>query len=143
MKYIGILWIGVIVLLTGCKEVTVGYLDTDFAEYVPDSLVVKAILNPDLPADMNRMELKMPWQGTEIEGIEGTFPIFYRIADVKGVSGRTVPEEIARQFRISGKGRIEIGWDHTLPVGTYQVSLEVKNEGYDRIVPDLFRVIVE
>lgn len=138
-----VLVVTVVVGVVGCREVTVGYLNTEFAEYGPDSLVVKQVLDPGDPADQKRMEQEMPWQSAGVEGIQGTFPMYYRIAGVYGGTGEALPVEIAGQFHVAGKGKIEIGWDHTLPVGVYQIDLEVSNEGYTRVIGKIFRVIVE
>lgn len=143
MKYIVIILTVIVASFIGCREVTVGYLDTDFAEYVPDSLVVKAVLNPDDPKDKNRIDLKMPWQGMEIDGVQGTFPIFYKIAAVHDDKGNTVSGGLREQFLLAGKGRVQVAWNHTLPVGIYRIDLEISNEGYDRIIKDIFWIIVK
>lgn len=60
-----ILFIGLVVCLYGCDKTAVGYLKTDNAVYTPDSLVVKAILDPIV--DQKQIEKEMPYQSGEIQ----------------------------------------------------------------------------
>lgn len=41
-----ILLVFVFISMMGCQDVTVGYLMTSNATYTPDSMVVKAVLDP-------------------------------------------------------------------------------------------------
>lgn len=121
-----------------CQDVTVGYLMTTNAAYTPDSLVVKAVLDP--VEDARQIKFEIPWQSTSIEGVQGTFPMHYSIKSITCDNGHP---EAASQFTVARKGVIELPWNHTVPPGRYVISLEVSNEGYTRLLDSVFTVIVK
>lgn len=129
---------GILLLFFRCHHVTVGYLETENAVYIPDSMVVKSSL--DAVEDENRIKFEIPWQSTSIEGIQGTMPIRYAITKIEGENN--LPE-ISGQFRMVRKGVIELPWDHTVPPGRYIVSIEIFNEGYTHRLDSVYTVIVE
>lgn len=121
-----------------CQDVKVGYLETENAQYQPDSMVIKSVL--DTSEDSLQIRYQIPWQSTSIEGIQGTMPIHYAIENIN--QGAVTPE-IKNQFHIVRKGIIEIPYDHTLPPGKYIIDLRVYNEGYSYILPSIYTVIVQ
>lgn len=135
--YITIAYI-IAICLSGCHDVTVGYLDTSNASYTPDSLVITRL--DVTTADSVILNNHIPWQSPTIEGIDGTSPITYRIVKVSGLG---VSDRSITQFAIVRKGVIEIAPNHTLPIGEYFIDVEVSNEGYAMILPNIFKVIIE
>lgn len=129
---------GILLLSFRCHHVTVGYLETENAVYIPDSMVVKSLL--DTVEDGDRIKFEIPWQSTSIEGIQGTMPIRYAITKVEGENN--LPE-ISGQFRMVRKGVIELPWDHTVPPGRYVISIRISNEGYTHDLDSIYTVIVE
>lgn len=132
-----ILFIGFVVCLYGCDKTAVGYLKTDNAVYTPDSLVVKAILDPIV--DQKQIEKEMPYQSGEIQQVSGTDPKKYSLNAVYADNGFIGAEQ---QIRIVQKGKIQIEYNHTLPVGIYVLDIEVRNEGYTQVLKSVFKVIV-
>lgn len=124
-----------LVIQAGCHDVTVGYLETRDAVYQPDSMIVKANLDPD--EDARQIEFQIPWQSTSIEGILGTAPVRYSILSVESDH-----PEVAGQFTMQGKGIIELPWNHTVPPGRYVVNIRVQNEGYTVDLDSIYTVIV-
>ena len=55
-------------LQTGCQDRTVGFLDIRHAAYAPDSMIVKAGLDPD--DDAYQIKFKIPWQSGEVHDSE-------------------------------------------------------------------------
>lgn len=124
-----------LVIQAGCHDVTVGYLETRDAVYQPDSMIVKANLDPD--EDARQIEFQIPWQSTSIEGILGTASVRYSILSVESDH-----PEVAGQFTMQGKGIIELPWNHTVPPGRYVVNIRVQNEGYTVDLDSIYTVIV-
>lgn len=130
--------IGLVACLQGCDKTAVGYLKTDNAVYTPDSLVVKAVL--DVVEDAEQIEKEMPYQSGEIQQVSGTDPKEYLLNAVHTDNGFIGAEQ---QIRIVQKGKIQIEYNHTLPVGIYVLDIEVRNEGHAQILKSVFRVIVQ
>ena len=63
-----------------CDKTTVGYLFADNLTYTPDSIVVKAVLDP--VEDEEQIDKEIPWQSVALEGVQGTSPINYAIENV-------------------------------------------------------------
>lgn len=80
-----ILLVFVFISMMGCQDVTVGYLMTSNATYTPDSMVVKAVLDP--VEDERQIKFEIPWQSAPIEGVQGTFPMVYSIKSVASDNG--------------------------------------------------------
>ena len=135
MREVYVLILGLL-LLTGCHDVTVGYLETRDAVYQPDSMIVKAELDPDL--DARQIEFEIPWQSTSIEGVQGTAPIRYSIKSINSDHPKVVD-----QFTMQGKGIIELPWNHTVPPGRYVINIRVENEGYTVDLDSIYTVIVK
>ena len=137
MREVYVLILGVILLIvTGCQDITVGYLETRDAVYAPDSMIVKSVLDP--VEDARQIEFEIPWQSTSIEGILGTAPIRYSIKNIASEH-----PEATSQFSMQGAGIIKLPWNHTVPPGRYVFDVEVSNEGYHVVLERIFTVIVE
>lgn len=137
MKEVYVLILGLLLLMqAGCHDVTVGYLETRDAVYQPDSMIIKAVLDP--VEDARQIEFEIPWQSTSIEGILGTAPIRYSIKNITC----DYPEATS-QFSMQGAGIIKLPWNHTVPPGRYVFDVEVSNEGYNVVLERIFTVIVE
>lgn len=128
----------VIVSVVCCQDITVGYLMTTNAAYTPDTMVVKAVLDP--VEDARQIKFEIPWQSVSIEGVQGTSPMVFSIKSVACDNGHP---EAASQFTVARKGVIELPWNHTVPPGRYVFTLEVSNEGYTRALDSIFTVIVK
>ena len=122
----------------GCDKTTVGYLFTDNLSYTPDTLEVKAILDPE--EDEEQISGEIPWQGVPLEGVQGTAPISYEIASVQTTDGNP---EAGKQFQMVRKGVIELPWNHTVPPGRYVIGIRVSNEGRSVVKDSVFSVIVK
>ena len=137
MREVYVLILGVILLIvTGCQDITVGYLETRDAVYAPDSMIVKSVLDP--VGDARQIEFEIPWQSTSIEGILGTAPIRYSIKNIASEH-----PDATSQFSMQGAGIIKLPWNHTVPPGRYVFDVEVSNEGYNVVLERIFTVIVE
>lgn len=135
MKNILILCVFLVTVAAGCQEITVGYLETVNAIYSPDSMVVKAVLDPDI--DAKRINFKIPWQSTSLEGVLGTDPVLYSI------TGITCDEpDVPGQFSMRGKGIIELPYNHSVPPGRYVFKIRIENEGYAVELDSMYTVIV-
>ena len=136
MKEVFIMMGMMLLIMTGCQDITVGYLETRDAVYAPDSMIVKSVLDP--VEDARQIEFEIPWQSTSIEGILGTAPIRYAIKNIASEH-----PEATSQFSMQGAGIIKLPWNHTVPPGRYVVDVEVANEGYLVVLERIFTVIVE
>lgn len=126
-------------LLNSCEEQE-GFLLTKDAGYTPDSVVFKAMLNPEIADDAKRIKFQIPWQSQGIQGTDGTPPIEYAISridtEVEGVD--------VKQFSINrGSGVIELPYDHTLTAGAYVISLYVSNIWGRVELPSAIKIIIE
>ena len=136
MRKVYIMIFGLFLLIqTRCHDVTIGYLGMRDAVYQPDSMIIKAVLDPD--EDARQIEFQIPWQSTSIEGVEGTAPIRYSIRSVESEH-----PEVAEQFTMQGKAVIELPWNHTVPPGRYVINIRVANEGYTVDLDSMYTVIV-
>lgn len=60
MRKIYMILVGVLLLVgAGCHDITVGYLETRDAVYQPDSMIIKAVLDPD--EDVRQIEFEIPF----------------------------------------------------------------------------------
>ena len=92
-----------------CDDITKGYLETGEAGYVTDTL--RIALAPD-------SRDSIPYQSEKIQGVIGTFPIYYELAALRDDSGREVEAVIASQVEVVLTGVFRIARDHTIPVKT-------------------------
>lgn len=140
MKQIIVILFFFVLALGACHDVTVGYLEAENAQYAPDSMVIR--VEPDPVLDRNRIKYEAPWVSPKIQGVIGTAPIRYRVADVRTLDTGDV-EKMKEISYMDGAGVIYIPLDHDLPVGRYVFSVEVYNDGYSDIRSDIFTVWVE
>ena len=132
-----ILSLFILLLVIGCqKDIAIGYLNVVNALYSPDSLVVKAKLDEE--EDAYQIEHKIPWQSNEIDGVEGTLPIYFQIWSINGGQ-----PEIMNQFTIKPTGVIELPYNHTVPNGRYIIGVKVGNRDHGYTLDSAFTVIVQ
>lgn len=132
----------IIAVIFSCEKQEVGYLRTQDVSYTPDSLVIKARLDPEDANDAKIMKYEIPWQSQEIEGVQGTSPITYAIKSIRTDEGNA-PADIASQFKMVRKGVVQISFDHTIPIGRYSIGITIRN--INRVVDkdSIFTVIVQ
>ena len=158
-------------MLGACQDITPGYLQTEYAGYTMDSMVVKKVLdltppkpNPTFEMYVNygytpeycvqngiyptiggdeykRDKYGWPWTSTPIEGVEGTRPIFVSIKSITTESGDA--ERMWEVLNVSGDGTFSMPVYSDVPVGRYQISLTFTNEGYTQDVNNCFTIIVK
>lgn len=120
-------------VLCSCNDITKGYLEVDYAEYTPDTLYMASD-----PASTD----SVPYQSGKIQGVIGTFPIYYGIEAVKDGTGIEVFAEISSQIRLVLNSMFQIEKNHTIPVGTYTIDLRVWNLGRSFVLPDVYTLVV-
>lgn len=144
MKYILLL-----LLLAGgiasCNQPKIGYLKTDQAEYLIDTLFVYRTLDPD----RSRVEYNMLrtgaewWASNEVSGVLGTAPIAYSIEDVKASDGGDATAFL-KEVKIIGGGRLYYPVnDIKAPNGTYLISVRISNDDHSTLLEDAFRIIIK
>lgn len=133
-------WIIILFLvgLAGCHNPTVGFLQTEHAKYVPDTMVIRKKLDP--VKDAYRIE-GAPWVSPKLQGLAGTAPIKYEIVEVTSAVGNAIL--FRNLLKIRGAGRMELPVKAEIPEGRYVVSVGVSNEGYSGVVERAFTFIVE
>lgn len=144
MKYILLL-----LLLAGgiaaCNQPKIGYLKTDQAEYLIDTLVVYRTLDPERNyIEENMLESGTEWWASnEISGVLGTVPIVYTIEDVKALDGGDAAAFL-KEVKIIGGGRLYYPVnDIKAPNGTYLISVRVSNDDHSAVLEDAFRIIIK
>ena len=91
--------------IAGCNDVEIGYLMTYNAKYVPDSMVVKARLDPENKDDAHREQFQIPWQSVKMEGVQGTMPVRYQIDKI---NNDELDQATRDQFVIKDGGIVEL-----------------------------------
>ena len=137
-KYIVFLLL--VVMAFSCHDVKIGYLETENAVYVPDSLVVDLEWTVE---NYIRWENESDWVSTGIQGVLGTAPITYRITDVKVVGDEGDAEALKSVCTINGGGIFTVPFHHEVPKGEYLLSIEISNVDYDFVKEDIFRIIMK
>lgn len=127
-----------VVSLCGCNEMKVGFLDTRFAKYVPNSMSVKKELDPDYD---DRFETKANWISAQMQGVQGTPTKLFSIHKVKA-SGGGDAEKFLKYTSIRGNGQFDIQFENEIPVGQYVISVKIENESYSSIIEDIYTVNV-
>lgn len=91
-----------------------------------------------------RVQDTIPWTSSPVEGVMGTEPIIYSIARITGEDA-TKTSLFTKYLTIIGGGRFILHWSKTelLPAGRYEISIQVTNEGYSRIIDNVFTFIVK
>lgn len=132
--------------LTACHDMKVGYLQTENASYTPDT--VYAYRNPAEDDNMH-YEKDTPWLSPRIQGVAGTNPINYKYYSVKvkegGDAGLFVQAVQNGEIQVQGAGLILLFPSAVgkLPDGIYTLSIRVYNEDHSDILEDAFTYVVK
>ena len=137
-KYIVFLLL--VIMAFSCHDVKIGYLETENAVYVPDSLVVDLEWTVE---NYVRWENESDWVSTGIQGVLGTAPIIYRITDVKVVGDEGDAGALRSVCTINGGGIFTVPFHHEVPKGEYLLSIEISNGDYHFVKEDIFRIIMK
>lgn len=163
--------ITVFLALQACQDITPGYLQTQFAGYTLDSLVVKKTLDltppkanasftyyverlgrtpewcisqgiyPTIGGEEYKRD-KYGWPWTSTP-IEGVEGTKPIYVDIKSVTTDTGDaDKMLANLRVSGNGTFTLPVYSDVPVGRYRISLTFSNEGYTQDVMDVFTIIV-
>lgn len=135
-----VILIAALFILWGCEKQEIGYLDTTNAEYIPDSVVFKAVLDPDNRQDAQKIKFEVPFQSPSMQKVSGSPVVKYQIHRIDCNNGA---ENGLSQFSIRGKGIIELPYNHTVPIGRYVFSIDVYNEGHRQVLDSVLTVIVQ
>ena len=130
--------------VAACNTMPVGFLRTEGASFSPDTLNVYH--NPH--ASTPRYNDHRPWVSYRIQGVAGTNPINYELADVKASEGGD-----AEKFKaLAQKGLLKVdggmivlmheGVAELPNSGRYTLSLRVYNDGHSQTISDVYTIIV-
>ena len=130
--------------VAACNTMPVGFLRTEGASFSPDTLNVYH--NPH--ASTPRYNDHRPWVSYRIQGVAGTNPINYGLADVKATEGGD-----AEKFKaLAQKGLLKVdggmivlmheGVAELPNSGRYTLSLRVYNDGHSQTISDVYTIIV-
>ena len=130
--------------VAACNTMPVGFLRTEGASFSPDTLNVYH--NPH--ASTLRYNDHRPWVSYRIQGVAGTNPINYELADVKATEGGD-----AEKFKaLAQKGLLKVdggmivlmqeGVAELPNSGRYTLSLRVYNDGHSKTIDDVYTIIV-
>lgn len=130
--------------VAACNTMPVGFLRTEGASFSPDTLNVYH--NPH--ASTPRYNDHRPWVSYRIQGVAGTNPINYELADVKATEGGD-----AEKFKaLAQKGLLKVdggmivlmheGVAELPNSGRYTLSLRVYNDGHSKTIDDVYTIIV-
>ena len=130
--------------VAACNTMPVGFLRTEGASFSPDTLNVYH--NPH--ASTPRYNDHRPWVSYRIQGVAGTIPINYELADVKATEGGD-----AEKFKaLAQKGLLKVdggmivlmheGVAELPNSGRYTLSLRVYNDGHSKTIDDVYTIIV-
>ncbi|MBD8489062.1 hypothetical protein IFO69_09920 [Echinicola sp. CAU 1574] len=128
---------------SGCSDNLVGYLDTENAEYLPNTMTIRKELDPMV--DAIRIQNQAPWVSTKISGVIGTNPLVFSIVDVKSDDvDEAAIEYFFNNVYVQGLGRIYYPINTDTEPGSYTISLGVQNSGdYYHVIEDAMTIIVE
>ena len=130
--------------VAACNTMPVGFLRTKGASFSPDTLNVYH--NPH--ASTLRFTNNLPWVSYRIQGVAGTNPINYELANVKATEGGD-----AEKFKaLAQKGLLKVdggmivlmheGVAELPNSGRYTLSLRVYNDGHSQTIDDVYTIIV-
>lgn len=127
-----------LILITAfsCNDVKVGYLETQDAEYVPNEMTLDRSTVPDF-----RVEENIPWITTQIQGVQGTLPIFYGVGNIAGQDAASV-NELKSTLKVRGDGTFEIPLNNTLKSGKYYLGLKIYNEDHVHYKDSVYSIII-
>lgn len=138
-KYINLILL--LLLIVGCNDMKVGYLDIEYATYDPAIMTVRKELDMDDEDDEDRFNNKAHWVSPAIQGVQGTTPMFMSIHEVRTEGGGDVAKFLEHS-KVRGNGQFDVDFENDIPVGKYIITLKVVNEGYDAILTDIFTIEV-
>ena len=132
------------VAVAACNTMPVGFLRTEGASFSPDTLNVYH--NPH--SNTLRYNDHRPWVSYRIQGVAGTNPINFELADVKATEGGD-----AEKFKaLAQKGLLKVdggmivlmheGVAELPNSGRYTLSLRVYNDGHSQTISDVYTIIV-
>lgn len=132
------------VAVAACNTMPVGFLRTEGASFSPDTLNVYH--NPH--SSTLRYNDHRPWVSYRIQGVAGTNPINFELADVKATEGGD-----AEKFKaLAQKGLLKVdggmivlmheGVAELPNSGRYTLSLRVYNDGHSQTISDVYTIIV-
>lgn len=130
--------------VAACNTMPVGFLRTEGASFSPDTLNVYH--NPH--SSTLRYNDHRPWVSYRIQGVAGTNPINFELADVKATEGGD-----AEKFKaLAQKGLLKVdggmivlmheGVAELPNSGRYTLSLRVYNDGHSQTISDVYTIIV-
>ena len=130
--------------VAACNTMPVGFLRTEGASFSPDTLNVYH--NPH--ASTLRYNDHRPWVSYRIQGVAGTNPINFELADVKATEGGDAEKSKA----LAQKGLLKVdggmivlmheGVAELPNSGRYTLSLRVYNDGHSQTISDVYTIIV-
>ena len=132
------------VAVAACNTMPVGFLRTEGASFSPDTLNVYHNPHSSTP----RYNDHRPWVSYRIQGVAGTNPINFELADVKATEGGD-----AEKFKaLAQKGLLKVdggmivlmheGVAELPNSGRYTLSLRVYNDGHSQTISDVYNIIV-
>lgn len=130
--------LAIVIAVSSCHKVAIGYLLTDNALYAKD---FEVFITPDPVIDKVRINYKSPWVGKPISGVLGTEPIFYTIVDIESEDGNA--DVMKNEVSIYGDGRFNMPFEMKTPPGTYKVTIKISNEDHSAVKPDILTIIVK
>lgn len=139
-RLMGLLTIALVVALAACHETTIGYLITENASYDPDTMYVRK--TPDPVTDAVRIEYNAPWVSLQLQGYEGTEPIYFSVESVTSDQGEAAAATFMDELTIRGGGALMYPLENNAVPGTYVVSVRLTNNGYSQVVENAMTIIV-
>lgn len=130
--------------VAACNTMPVGFLRTEGASFSPDTLNVYH--NPH--ASTPRYNDHRPWVSYRIQGVAGTNPINYELADVKATEGGDAEKfkALAQRGLLKVDGGMIVlmheGVAELPNSGRYTLSLRVYNDGHSQTISDVYTIIV-
>lgn len=100
------------------------------------------ILKTQIEEYQMKVDYKLAWVSSKIEGVQGTEPVLYSVVRVK-----TEKEEDIAKFmenvEVLGAGMVCVKYDSEIAGGTYTITLKIENERRSRILEDVFTIIAK
>lgn len=101
-----------------------------------------AILKEDIETWQNKVNYKLPYVSSEIDGVLGTEILYFRVVNVKSDNSENAAK-FMDYVEVKGHGQVSVKYNPEVPAGTYLLTLEVENEGRSKIIEDVFTVILK
>ena len=134
--FVSVLLVG----LAACHETTEGYLITENAAYVPDTMYVYK--TPDPIENALRIQNNAPWVSIAMQGYEGTEQIYFSIESITSSLGDEAVAIFGEEVEIRGGGVIMYPLENNAKPGVYTISVRLTNPGYSQVVKDAITVVV-